>query len=70
MIFPDRDSANLSYKLLRGVNRDRVTIGPVLLGLKKAAHLVYAGASTEDILHMVYVAVVDAQHPGAKIVSR
>lgn len=70
LIFPDRDSANLSYKLLRGVNRDRVTIGPVLLGLKKAAHLVYAGASTEDILHMVYVAVVDAQHPGAKIVSR
>ena len=70
LVFPDRDTAGLSYKLLRGVNRDCVTIGPVLLGLRKAAHLVYAGASSEDILHMVYVAVLDARHPGGRIVPR
>lgn len=70
LIFPDRDSANMSYKLLRGVNSDRVTIGPIVLGLKNAGHVIYAGASTEDILHMVYVAVMDAQQPGGKIVPR
>lgn len=70
LIFPDRDSANMSYKLLRGVNSDRVTIGPVLLGLKNAGQVVYAGASTEDILHMVYVAVMDAQEHESKLTGR
>ena len=61
LIFPNKDSANLSYKLLKGIDAKNVTVGPIVLGLEKAAHLIYAGAATEEILNMVYVAVTDAQ---------
>ncbi|MDD4820907.1 MAG: NADP-dependent malic enzyme [Flavobacteriales bacterium] len=61
LIFPNKDTANLSYKLLKATDGKNVSVGPIVLGLEKAAHLVYTGASTEEILNMVYVAVTDAQ---------
>jgi malate dehydrogenase (oxaloacetate-decarboxylating)(NADP+) len=36
-------------------------IGPILLGLKKSAHILQIGSSIREIVNMVTIAVVDAQ---------
>jgi malate dehydrogenase (oxaloacetate-decarboxylating)(NADP+) len=36
-------------------------IGPVLLGLKKPAHVLQLGSTTREIVNMIAIAVVDAQ---------
>ncbi|MBR4403132.1 MAG: NADP-dependent malic enzyme [Flavobacteriales bacterium] len=61
LIYPGKDAANLSYKLLKAADSASVAVGPIVVGLNKAAHLLYSGATTEEILNMVYVAVTDAQ---------
>ena len=61
LIYPGKDTANLSYKLLKAADSASAAVGPIVVGLDKAAHLLYSGATTEDILNMVYIAVTDAQ---------
>ena len=60
LIFPDLNSANISYKLIRRLNNIE-TIGPVVMGLKKPVHILQLGCSVDEIVNMVCVAVVDAQ---------
>jgi malate dehydrogenase (oxaloacetate-decarboxylating)(NADP+) len=38
-----------------------VSIGPILLGMKKAVHILQLGASVEEMVNIAAVAVVDAQ---------
>jgi len=38
-----------------------VSIGPIIMGLEKAVHIVQLGASVEEMVNMAAVAVVDAQ---------
>ncbi|MFA7272365.1 MAG: NADP-dependent malic enzyme [Crocinitomicaceae bacterium] len=61
LIFPNLSSGNISYKLLQEVT-DGDAIGPILVGLKKSAHVLQLGASVREIINMVKVAVVDAQN--------
>jgi malate dehydrogenase (oxaloacetate-decarboxylating)(NADP+) len=37
------------------------SIGPIMMGLKKPAHVFQLGASVEEMVNMTAVAVVDAQ---------
>ena len=60
LIFPNLDSANSNYKLLKELNNIE-SIGPIMLGMKKPVHILQLGASVEEIVHMAAVAVVDAQ---------
>lgn len=60
LIFPNLDSANSNYKLLKELNNVE-SIGPIMLGMKKPVHILQLGASVEEIVHMAAVAVVDAQ---------
>ncbi|UJH68355.1 NADP-dependent malic enzyme [Allomuricauda sp. SCSIO 65647] len=60
LIFPNLESANITYKLLKGLH-DADSIGPIMLGLRKAAHILQLGASVEEMVNMTAVAVVDAQ---------
>ncbi|HBR53250.1 MAG TPA: NADP-dependent malic enzyme [Flavobacteriaceae bacterium] len=60
LIFPNLDSANSNYKLLKELNSIE-SIGPIMLGMKKPVHILQLGASVEEIVHMAAVAVVDAQ---------
>ncbi|HSS44803.1 MAG TPA: phosphate acyltransferase, partial [Thermoanaerobaculia bacterium] len=60
LIFPDLQSANVAYKLvwrLAGAE----AIGPILLGMKKAVHVLQRGIEVADIVNMAAIAVVDAQ---------
>ena len=60
LIFPNLDAANISYKLLKELN-NVVSVGPIIMGLRKAAHLLQLHASVDEIVNMVTIAVVDAQ---------
>ncbi len=61
LIFPNLSAGNIAYKLLQEVT-DGDAIGPVLVGLKKSAHVLQLGSSVREIINMVKVAVVDAQN--------
>jgi malate dehydrogenase (oxaloacetate-decarboxylating)(NADP+) len=60
LIFPNLDSANSNYKLLKELNGVE-SIGPIMLGMRKAVHIVQLGASVEEMVNIAAVAVVDAQ---------
>ncbi|TVZ56531.1 allosteric NADP-dependent malic enzyme [Lutibacter sp. Hel_I_33_5] len=60
LIFPNLESANITYKLLKEVNKAE-SIGPVILGLSKAVHVLQLGASVDEMVNMAALAVVDAQ---------
>ena len=60
LIFPNLDSANSNYKLLKELENVE-SIGPIMLGMKKAVHILQLGASVEEIVNIAAVAAVDAQ---------
>ncbi|WP_298763079.1 NADP-dependent malic enzyme [uncultured Polaribacter sp.] len=60
LIFPNLESANITYKLLKQVNQAE-SIGPVILGLDKPVHILQLGASVDEMVNMAALAVVDAQ---------
>ena len=60
LIFPNLESANITYKLLKE-QKGNQSVGPILLGLSKAAHVLQLGASVDEMVNMAAVAVVDAQ---------
>lgn len=60
LIFPNLDSANITYKLLKELDKV-VSIGPIMLGMDKPVHIFQLGASVEEMVNMAAVAVVDAQ---------
>ncbi|ROL57919.1 NADP-dependent malic enzyme [Bacteroidetes/Chlorobi group bacterium Naka2016] len=61
LIFPDLDSGNIAYKLLSRLGGAH-PIGPILLGMSKSVHVLQRGASVNEILEMIAIAVVDAQN--------
>ena len=60
LIFPNLESANITYKLLKELYKVD-SIGPIMLGMEKPVHIFQLGASVEEMVNMVAVAVVDAQ---------
>ena len=60
LIFPNLESANITYKLLKELNNAE-SIGPIMMGLKKPVHIIQFGASVDEIVNMTAVAVIDAQ---------
>ncbi|MGB1269420.1 MAG: NADP-dependent malic enzyme [Flavobacteriaceae bacterium] len=60
LVFPNLDSANISYKMLKELNKAE-SIGPILMGMSKAVHVLQLGAKVEEMVNMAAVAVVDAQ---------
>ncbi|AWA29535.1 NADP-dependent malic enzyme [Flavobacterium magnum] len=60
LIFPNLESANITYKLLKELyNVD--SVGPIMLGMDKPVHIFQISASVEEMVNMAAVAVVDAQ---------
>ena len=60
LIFPNLESANITYKLLKELHASS-SIGPIMLGLRRAVHVLQLGASVEEMVNMTAVAVIDAQ---------
>ena len=60
LIFPNLESANITYKLLKELNKAD-SIGPIMVGLSKSVHILQLGASVDEMVNMTAVAVIDAQ---------
>ena len=60
LIYPNLDSANSAYKLIKELN-EADSIGPIMMGMNKPVHILQLGASVEEMVNMAAVAVVDAQ---------
>ena len=60
LIFPNLEAANINYKLLKELY-GADSIGPIMLGLRRAVHIIPMGASVEEMVSMTAVAVIDAQ---------
>jgi len=65
LIFPNLESANITYKLLKQVEGAE-SIGPVILGFNKPVHILQLGASVDEMVNMAALAVVDAQQKEKK----
>ena len=59
-IFPNLESANISYKIIRGLKVAPV-IGPILMGLKQPVHVLQMRSSVDEIVNLATIAVLDAQ---------
>jgi malate dehydrogenase (oxaloacetate-decarboxylating)(NADP+) len=59
LVMPTLDAANISFNLLK-VLGDNVTVGPILLGAAKPAHILTPTATVRRIVNMTALAVVDA----------
>ncbi len=60
LIFPNLESANITYKLLKELDKID-SIGPIMLGMGKPVHIFQLGASVEEMVNMAAIAVIDAQ---------
>ncbi len=60
LIFPDLQSGNIAYKLLRKLGGAEA-IGPILMGMRKPVHVLPRGCDVDAIVNMAAIAVLDAQ---------
>ena len=60
LIFPNLEAGNIAYKLLSRLG-GATAIGPILMGMSKAVHVLQRDAEVSDIVNMSAIAVVDAQ---------
>ena len=65
LIFPNLESANITYKLLKQIDGCE-SVGPIILGFKKPVHIIQLGASVDEMVNMAAVAVVDAHQKQRK----
>ncbi|MDX1470974.1 MAG: phosphate acyltransferase, partial [Flavobacteriaceae bacterium] len=65
LIFPNLDSANITYKLLKELN-NADSIGPIMMGMRKPVHILQLDASVDEIVNMTAIGVIDAQQKERK----
>jgi malate dehydrogenase (oxaloacetate-decarboxylating)(NADP+) len=65
LIMPNVDAANIGYNLLKVAASNNITVGPILLGTAKPAHILEPTASVRRIVNMTALAAVDAFSSGA-----
>lgn len=63
LVMPNMESARISYNLLRATTT-AITVGPILMGMRKSAHILSPVASVRRIINMVAFAAVKAQTMG------
>lgn len=60
LIFPNLESANITYKIMKELDGTE-SIGPIIMGLAKPAHIIQLGASVDEMVNIAAIAVIDAQ---------
>jgi malate dehydrogenase (oxaloacetate-decarboxylating)(NADP+) len=63
LIMPTLDAANISFNLLKTAAGGGVTVGPILLGAARPAHILTPSATVRRIVNMTALAVADANAP-------
>jgi malate dehydrogenase (oxaloacetate-decarboxylating)(NADP+) len=65
LVMPDLDSAHIAFNLSRMVSNS-VTVGPILMGAAKPAHILTHSATVRRVVNMAAIAAVEAQLQGAE----
>ena len=60
LIMPDLDAANIAFNLVKAAT-DSVSVGPILMGPAKPAHIVTPSITARGIINLAAVAAVEAQ---------
>ena len=60
LVLPNIDAANISYNLLKTAAGGNIAVGPVLLGARKAMHILTPTATVRRIVNMTALTVADA----------
>jgi malate dehydrogenase (oxaloacetate-decarboxylating)(NADP+) len=60
LIFPDLNSGNIAYKLMKQIG-GADAIGPILMGLEKPVHILLRTHDVSDIVNMAAIAAVEAE---------
>ena len=60
LIMPDQDAAHIAFNMARVIG-NAVTIGPMLMGAGRPAHVLTPSATVRRVVNMTAIAVVDAQ---------
>jgi malate dehydrogenase (oxaloacetate-decarboxylating)(NADP+) len=66
LVMPNVDAANISYNLLRMAAGGGITVGGILLGAAKPAHILTPSATVRRIVNMTALATLDAASQPAK----
>ena len=59
LIFPNIDSANIAYNLVKATG-EAVTVGPMLMGLQKPLHIAVPSTTARGIINLSAVAAMEA----------
>ena len=59
LVLPNKDSANISYNLLKTAAGNGIAIGPVLLGCDRPVHVLTGSATVRRIVNMTALCVLD-----------
>jgi malate dehydrogenase (oxaloacetate-decarboxylating)(NADP+) len=59
LVLPNIDAANILFNVLKMTGGHGVTVGPVLLGAAKPAHILTPSATVRRIINMTALAVAD-----------
>ncbi|HLF31061.1 MAG TPA: NADP-dependent malic enzyme [Xanthomonadales bacterium] len=60
LVMPNQDSAHIAFNMARVISNG-VTVGPILLGVARPAHVLTPSASVRRIVNMTAIVVVEAQ---------
>lgn len=60
LLMPNLDAANIAYNLVKQVT-DSLSVGPMMLGVDKPAHILSPSVTARGIVNMTAIAVTDAQ---------
>jgi malate dehydrogenase (oxaloacetate-decarboxylating)(NADP+) len=60
LVFPNIDSANIAYNLLKTAAGGGIAVGPILLGAAKPVHILTASTTVRRIVNMTALTVADA----------
>ena len=60
LIMPNLDAANIAFNLLKATTGQGITVGPILLGAAKPAHILTPTSTVRRIVNMTALTVVDA----------
>ena len=60
LIFPNLDAANISYRMVKELTGAQM-VGPIMMGMNKPVHILQLGSTSDEIVNMTVVAVIDAQ---------
>ncbi len=60
LVMPDQDAAHIAFSMARVIGGG-VTIGPILMGIGRPAHVLTPSATVRRVVNMTAIAVVEAQ---------